>query len=110
MKPRSVNLELETILKFKKHDNSADLQFIDNIQRTLSKVRNAIVGRKIDRRNFSESYTKFKFSDFIENLINTLGNYNDEDLEAVSAVVSDELSKYHYENCKFYELLGNEDI
>lgn len=121
---RSVHVALETALTFNKKDSSANIQFIDDFQDFLSKVRNTVNDINEvspSRRNYREYnpkqrdeklskngyVTNQKFTKFIKEFIKVLRNYNDDDLEDVIAVVDKEIRKYHYKGCKFYELLSD---
>ncbi|XP_037299928.1 uncharacterized protein LOC115454083 [Manduca sexta] len=104
IQPRSVNLALDTILEF--NDKETDLQIIDNVEKFLGKIKN-VLKEKSGRRSMDKD---FKFTDYLINFFEMINRYDDDDLEDVVTVIDDEIRKYHYAGCKFFELLQNNDM
>lgn len=50
-----------------------------------------------------------QFTDFLRTCIETLKTYKDKDLKEFAESFDEEIRKYHYKGCKFYELLENND-
>uniref|UniRef100_A0A2A4JH51 Uncharacterized protein n=1 Tax=Heliothis virescens TaxID=7102 RepID=A0A2A4JH51_HELVI len=44
---------------------------------------------------------------FIQEVISILNNYENEDFEDFFSILNDEMRKYHYRGCKFYEITEN---
>ncbi|KAI8435589.1 hypothetical protein MSG28_003865, partial [Choristoneura fumiferana] len=108
VKPKSVNLALETVLQFDKKDQSADVEVLNRVQNFLDNIKNVMTSSKSIRRR---SNTKdLKFTDFLLEAAEVLNSYDDNDLEDFFAVLDDQSRKYHYKGCKFYELVENNDI
>ncbi|RVE49146.1 hypothetical protein evm_006153 [Chilo suppressalis] len=108
---RRVNLALETVLQFDNNENSADIEIIDKVQDFLKRVKRIIRNNRDSRRTaVIDDNTPLTFTDFVKSALVILSSYNDEDLEEVAAVVDEELRKYHYKGCKFYELIENGDV
>lgn len=108
-KQRSVNLNLETVLEFNQKDNSADIQFLDNVQKFITKVRNVIDNNKVSRRDFRSGRSE-NLTDFIQDVIYILNTYEEPDFQDVFDILDDEIRKYHYRGCRFYELTENLDV
>ncbi|XP_049884466.1 uncharacterized protein LOC126379689 [Pectinophora gossypiella] len=104
----SVNVALETVLEFEKKDIPSDVKVLDRVQKFLARVR-SILNESMDTRR-SDRRDRIKFTDFVENALIILRSFSDEDLEELVVVVDDELRKYHYKGCKFYELVQNDDL
>lgn len=104
-----MNLALETVLEFNNKDNAGDANFLSTVQQFLDQVKTAIGTKKIDRRFKSED-KHIRFTDFVKTAINILKTYDDDDLEDVFAVFDDEIRKYHYRGCKFYELVEDQNV
>lgn len=101
-------MALETVLEFDKHNLDSDVKIIDNVQKFLSKIRTVLDGnRNNGGRRLASAY--LQFTDFLYVCIETLKTYNDKDLQEFSESLYEEIRKYHYKGCKFYELLENKD-
>lgn len=101
-------MALETVLEFDKHNLDSDVKIIDNVQRFLSKVRNVLDANRVESgRRMGAPY--LQFTDFLHTCIETLKTYSDKDLQEFAQSFDDEIRKYHYKGCKFYELLENND-
>lgn len=99
-------MALETVLEFDKYNLDSDVKIIDNVQKFLSKVRNVLHANRVDgRRRMDTPY--LQFTDFLNICIETLKTYNDKDLQEFAESFDEEIRKYHYKGCKFYELLEN---
>lgn len=105
-KSKSVNLALETVLEFDKHNLDSDVKIIDNVQKFLSNVRNVLHANTSNSgRRMGTPY--LQFTDFLYSCIETLKTYDDENLQKFAESFDEEIRKYHYKGCKFYELLEN---
>ncbi|CAG9790577.1 unnamed protein product [Diatraea saccharalis] len=110
--PRSVNIALETVFAFNENDKSADIKLIDQVQEFLKSIKHVIRKNEIFRRskNDNSDDTPLTFTDFVKSIMIILSSYNEDDLEDVAAVIDEELRKYHYKGCKFYELIENREV
>lgn len=97
------------MLEFNQKSNAADLMFIDNIQQFLDKVK-TVIGKNNTARRFDSEVKNIKFTDFVKTSIEILKSYEDGDLEDAFAVFDDEIRKYHYRGCKFYELVEDRTV
>lgn len=86
VKPRSINVALETVFEF---DKPSDADFIDQVQRILNKVKNVL--KDNPKRYRTERY---KFTNFLEDAIDVLQSFNDEDLREIVLVINNEIRKH----------------
>lgn len=85
-KPRSINVALDTVFEF---DKPSDVDFIDQLQGILNKVKNVL--KDNPKRHRTERY---KVTNFLEDAIYMLQSFNDEDLREIFLVVNKEIRKH----------------
>lgn len=107
-KDRQINLALETVIKLDQSSLRSDTNFIDKMQNWISKIQAAI--RDPDhvyrRRNLQDSEDKH-LAEYLEKVIAVILTYDDEDLKNLAKILNEEIRKYHYRGCKFYEIANN---
>ncbi|KAJ8706784.1 hypothetical protein PYW07_012862 [Mythimna separata] len=110
---RSVNLALETVLEFSDRDKAGDIKFLDNVQNFISKVKTVINNNSnvpTDFRRDFKTPTVDTITDFIQEAIKTLNTYDNTTFKDFFDILDEEIRKYHYRGCKFYELMENHEI
>lgn len=103
----SVKIALGAALGLNNTNNTENIKFLDKVQKVIGKMKNVMGDNK--RRNCGGIIHK-TFIDFVQESINKLNRFEDSDLEMFFSVFADEVKKYHYRGCKFYELTENHNF
>ncbi|KAJ8704749.1 hypothetical protein PYW08_012069 [Mythimna loreyi] len=110
---RSVNLALETVLEFNDRDKAADIKFLDNVQNFITKVKTVINNNSNVKTDFRRDFKTSKvgsMTDFIQEVVKIFNTYDDTTFKDFFDILDEEIRKYHYRGCKFYELMENYEI
>ncbi|XP_060808272.1 eukaryotic translation initiation factor 2-alpha kinase 2 [Amyelois transitella] len=83
------------------------MKAIDKLQDYLNTIKSILGENDNSRRHLKGG---FKFRDFLKMTLQTISSYEDNDLLDVVAIVNNEIRKYHYKGCKFYELVQNHNL
>lgn len=110
---RSVNLALETVLEFNERDKASDINFLDNVQNFITKVK-TVIGKNSNVQTSLRRAVNVAaidtFTGFLQKLVNILNTFDNTTLIDFFENLDKEIRKYHYKGCKFYELTENNDI
>ncbi|CAB3238309.1 unnamed protein product [Arctia plantaginis] len=104
-----VNIDLKTYIDIDEEEKDADLKLSIKNQKLKGDVKFIIGNNRNLRREFAGKRNK-RFTEFIQNAVVTLQKYNDRNLKYFWTIFDEEIKKYHYRNCKFFELTGNPAI
>lgn len=111
IKPKSVNVALETVFEFDKNIKSSELDLIDRIQTFLAKVSSTL---RNGRREYKFIKRDNKFvKDIIIESIQIILSFKDEDLEIFPEIIKNELETYfiinHKHNLNINKIKSNEE-
>uniref|UniRef100_A0A2A4J3Q7 Uncharacterized protein n=1 Tax=Heliothis virescens TaxID=7102 RepID=A0A2A4J3Q7_HELVI len=110
-KKKSISLSLHTVLDFDDKDKK-DVNIVDIVQTFMQNLNTALDANKKKPQTAMRKFREARdtgFTDFLQEAIEILNGYKDEDFDEFFLVLNDELKKYHYRGCKFYELTDNLD-
>ncbi|PZC73045.1 hypothetical protein B5X24_HaOG210153 [Helicoverpa armigera] len=85
------------------YDPNIILQNVDNL---MPEEKDNFIPNKNERRDTNTKKVK-TITAFIQEAINILNNYENDDFEDFFLILNDEIRKYHYRGCKFYEIIEN---
>lgn len=87
IKPKTLNLAIETIIQMDNSDKQTNLQIIENLQRFLNKIRTAIDGKQ-SRRNAGKDFLLTKY---LQEIIRFLKEIDKDDLEDIIIILNDKV-------------------
>ncbi|CAB3258080.1 unnamed protein product [Arctia plantaginis] len=105
----SVKIALGAALGLNNTNNTDNIQFLDKVQKVIGKIKTVMEHNSNKRRNYGGVNDK-KFTDFVQEIIKKLSQFDDSDLEMFCSIFNDEITKYHYRGCKFYEITENNNF
>nr|XP_049695972.1 uncharacterized protein LOC110381790 [Helicoverpa armigera] len=110
-KKKGMKLSLHTVLELD-DDKKKDAGLMDVIYNFVKKLSLVLSQKDYKEQGGMRKFREAKdmlFTDFLQEGIEKLNSYKDEDFNEFFAVLNDEIKKYHYRGCKFYELTDNLD-
>ncbi|XP_047039652.1 uncharacterized protein LOC124644383 [Helicoverpa zea] len=110
-KKKGMKLSLHTVLELD-DDKKKDAGLMDIIYNFVKKLSSVLSKKDYKEQGGMRKFREAKdmlFTDFLQEGIEKLNSYKDEDFNEFFAVLNDEIKKYHYRGCKFYELTDNLD-
>lgn len=83
------------------------LQVNKNLNNIFVRTNNTVIDdTRIPRPVFKEPRVE-TFTEFVQRVANIINNYDDTTFKDFFDILDEEIRKYHYRGCKFYELMDN---